>query len=48
MRDQKEGLDNIATTGGEVRWTGPGHPYGPEYNDEIRSCLHGGKKVMAR
>ena len=22
------------TISGEVRWTGPGHPYGPEYNDD--------------
>ena len=32
-RDLKEGMEDIGTTTGEVRWTGPGHPYGPEYND---------------
>ena len=27
-------MEDIGTTTGEVRWTGPGHPYGPEYNDD--------------
>jgi len=31
--DVKDGMDDVVTVGGEVRWTGPGHPYGPEYND---------------